>query len=178
LPRIASGDANDDWEAEQKVEKQINDDHEQQRRHEAKERRRHGVWDGSSPSPSSPTRSSPKELVIPGVTNAADVTGIPGRLKLSRDRTPVAPTPLPSARLARGLWADTQRHLLQAYEYLCHVGEAQQWIEGCLDQELGFGVVEMEEELRNGIVLAKLVRKFQGEAVVRRIYEARVSLHF
>ena len=38
-------------------------------------------------------------------------------------------------------------------------------------QELGFGVVEMEEELRNGIVLAKLVRKFKGEAGARRIYE-------
>ena len=37
-----------------------------------------------------------------------------------------------------GLWADVQRHLLQTYEYLCQ--EAQQWIEGCLGEELGFGV--------------------------------------
>ena len=72
-----------------------------------------------------------------------------------------------------GLWADTQRHLLRAYEYLCHVGEAQQWIEGCLGEELGFGVVEMEECLRNGVVLAKLARQFLGESVVRRIVEVR-----
>jgi Ras GTPase-activating-like protein IQGAP2/3 len=79
--------------------------------------------------------------------------------------------PVPTSRIRTGLWADNQRHLLRAYEYLCHVGEAQQWIEGCLGEELGFGVVEMEEGLRNGVVLAKLVRVFQGEGVVKRIYE-------
>jgi Ras GTPase-activating-like protein IQGAP2/3 len=106
------------------------------------------------------------------VSDSDDVAGIPGRLRLSRDKTPSAPaSPLPSARLGKGLWADTQRHHLQAYEYLCHVGEAQQWIEGCLGEELEFGVVEMEESLRNGVVLAKLVRAFQGEKIVRKIYE-------
>ena len=80
-------------------------------------------------------------------------------------------TPLPSTRLTRGLWADVQRHLIQAYEYLCHVGEAKEWIEGCLGEELPFGVVEMEEQLRNGVVLAKLVRVFMGEGAVRKIYE-------
>ena len=122
--------------------------------------------------------------MVPGGTLAEgdDVAGIPGRLRLSRDQplnNPTSPSrssyptsaPVPpSAR--RGLWADVQRHLIQAYEYLCHVGEAQQWIEGCLGEELEFGVVEMEEGLRNGVVLAKLVRAFQGERVVRRIYEA------
>jgi Ras GTPase-activating-like protein IQGAP2/3 len=109
-----------------------------------------------------------------GVTSPDDVAGIPGRLRLSRDKTPSAPSsPLPSVRLSGGLWADTQRHHLQAYEYLCHVGEAQQWIEGCLGEELEFGVVEMEAGLRNGVVLATLARAFQGEAVVRKIYEVR-----
>jgi len=55
------------------------------------------------------------------------------------------------------------------------VGEAQQWVEGCLGEELGFGVVEMEEGLRNGVVLAKLVRAFQGEKVVRKIYEVPLN---
>jgi Ras GTPase-activating-like protein IQGAP2/3 len=50
------------------------------------------------------------------------------------------------------------------------VGEAQQWIEGCLGEELEFGVVEMEEGLRNGVVLAKLVRAFRGDTFVRKIY--------
>lgn len=115
------------------------------------------------------------ELVIPGITGASDVTGIPGRLRLSRASKENAPAPLPSSRLSIGLWADVQRHLLQAYEYLCHVGEAQQWIEGCLGSELGFGVVEMEEGLRNGVVLAKLVRVFEGDKAVKRIFEVRLN---
>lgn len=150
-------------------------DEEQQRRQEARERRRQGVWGGPGALPAVPTSPTKQDIIIPSavLNPTSDVAGIPGRLKLSR-KTPAAAaaaTPLPSSRLTRGLWADTQRHLIQAYEYLCHVGEAQQWIEGCISQELGFGVVDMEEELRNGIVLAKLVRRFKGEAGARRIYE-------
>lgn len=171
LPRIASGDGDDTWVEERK------EDMDRRRRRETREReRRARVSDAnklvSAPAsvPISPRR---QEIFVTVATDAGDVAGIPGRLRLSKDKTtPSAPaSPLPSARLGRGLWADTQRQHLQAYEYLCHVGEAQQWIEGCLEEELGFGVVEMEEGLRNGVVLAKLVRVFQGERVVRRIYE-------
>ena len=231
LPRIASGDANDDWGAD-KPEKPLPSpipsrllpsqareslpsssqekpspskirgsnllpssperpsfdkqsvtstvdpfsylDEERQKRQEARERRRQCVWDLPGALPAVPRSPTKQDIIIPSAVldHTPDVAGIPGRLKLSR-KTPVAAaaTPLPSSRLTRGLWADTQRHLIQAYEYLCHVGEAQQWIEGCIDQELGFGVVEMEEELRNGIVLAKLVNKLKGEAGTRRIYE-------
>jgi Ras GTPase-activating-like protein IQGAP2/3 len=155
-------------------------DEERQKRQEARERRRQGFWGGPGALPAIPTSPTKQDIIIPSavLNPTPDVAGIPGRLKLSR-KTPAAAaaTPLPSSRLTRGLWADTQRHLIQAYEYLCHVGEAQQWIEGCLDQELGFGVVEMEEELRNGIVLAKLVRKFKGEAGARRIYEVRIHFY-
>lgn len=174
LPRIASGDAEVNWSEEPKVE--VVAHAERQPRKDVRETRRNTAWEDSStssPAKSIASISVAPAAVIPGAGNAADVAGIPGRLKFSRDRTPAIAAPLPSARLNRGLWVDTQRQHLQAYEYLCHVGEAQQWIEGCLEEELGFGVVEMEEELRNGVVLAKLVRKFQGEAVVRRIYEAR-----
>ncbi|KAH7914372.1 ras GTPase-activating protein [Hygrophoropsis aurantiaca] len=159
LPRIASGDAEEEFHEEPKEK-------ETPKLRETNHRRNQ-IWDEPPLSPVA------QELVVPGVTNAEDVIGIPGRFKLSRDKAPSTPvSPLPSARLTRGLWADTQRHLIQAYEYLCHVGEAQQWIEGCLDDRLTFGVVEMEEGLRNGVVLAKLARVFQGERVVRRIYEA------
>ena len=154
-------------------------DEDRLKRQQARERRRQGVWGEPGALPAVPTSPTKQDIIIPSavLNPTPDVAGIPGRLKLSR-KTPAAAaaTPLPSSRLTRGLWADTQRHLIQAYEYLCHVGEAQQWIEGCLDQELGFGVVEMEEELRNGIVLAKLVRKFKGEAGARRIYEVRTYL--
>ncbi|KAJ4478054.1 hypothetical protein J3R30DRAFT_3478811, partial [Lentinula aciculospora] len=96
------------------------------------------------------------EALNPDIVDSDVVVGIPGRMRFFRNKAPNTLVLLPSARLTRGLWADTQRHLIQAYEYLCH--------------ELGFGVVEMEEGLRNGVVLAKLVRVFQGEGVVRRIY--------
>lgn len=173
LPRIASGDAPEDWVAEEKVDDEAPpappDDwrarraaREKRERDRDREQHRSPFLDRSN-------------AIFAGVADSDDVAGIPGRLRLSKDKVPSAPSsPLPSARLTRGLWADVQRNLLQAYEYLCHVGEAQQWIEGCLGEELGFGVVEMEEGMRNGVVLAKLVRVFQGERVVRRIYEVCV----
>ncbi|KAI0702851.1 hypothetical protein BC835DRAFT_1263599 [Cytidiella melzeri] len=172
LPRIASGDAPDDWVAEEKTEEPLPappDDWRARRaaREKREEEARKEMRESRAPFLD---RSNGK---FAGVADADDVAGIPGRLRLSKDKLPSAPSsPLPSSRLTRGLWADVQRNLLQAYEYLCHVGEAQQWIEGCLGEELGFGVVEMEEGMRNGVVLAKLVRVFQGEQVVRRIYEA------
>lgn len=97
-----------------------------------------------------------------------DVAGVPGRLRLSRNAS-APPTPL-KTRPISGLWADVQRHLIQAYEYLCHVGEAQQWIEGCLGEELSFGVVEMNEGLRNGVVLARLAQVWDP-AAVRKIFD-------
>jgi Ras GTPase-activating-like protein IQGAP2/3 len=165
LPRIASGDADDDWVADDNTRIQREEEearNERQKWREQRLERRAAV-----------KHRGARETLTPTTANPDDVAGIPGRLKLSRDIVPSTPTSsLPTTRLTRGLWADTQRHLIQAYEYLCHVGEAQQWIEGCLGEELGFGIVDMEESLRNGVVLAKLVRVFQGEAIVRRIYEA------
>ena len=70
-------------------------------------------------------------------------------------------------------WMDRQRTDLKSYEYLCHVGEAQQWVEGCLEEELGFGVTEMDDGLKDGVVLAKLARAFLGPEVVKSIYEVR-----
>ena len=165
LPRIASGDADDDWVADDEARIQREEEearNERQKWREQRLERRAAI-----------KHRGVQETLTPVTANPDGVAGIPGRLKLSRDIVPSTPTSsLPPTRLTRGLWADTQRHLIQAYEYLCHVGEAQQWIEGCLGEELGFGVVDMEESLRNGVVLAKLVRIFQGKAVVRRIYEA------
>jgi Ras GTPase-activating-like protein IQGAP2/3 len=105
------------------------------------------------------------------------VAGMSNRLRLSRAVLPpaassatVAPAPLPSRRLVQTNWMDKQRHTLAAYEYLCHVGEAQQWVEGCLDHELGIGVTELEDGMRDGIILAKLAQQFQGDGVVKKIY--------
>lgn len=180
LPRIASGDAPDDWVADDKTDEPPlpppppppdPPETDWRSRRAARERRAREALVDCLPAPS---RSSLHDLPST-VGEGDDVAGMRGRLRLSRDiKAPTTPvSPLPSSRLTRGLWADVQRNLLQAYEYLCHVGEAQQWIEGCLGEELPFGVVEMEDGMRNGVVLAKLVRVFLGEQVVKRIYEVR-----
>ncbi|ELU41896.1 IQ and RasGAP domain-containing protein [Rhizoctonia solani AG-1 IA] len=186
LPRIASGDGGDDWDeprakppevlAREKREREREEKRKQleekrEREREARERRRtlqgHNIEEEFPPALPASAALPPPSTAPAGVD---DVAGIPGRLRFTRDTVP-----MPSSRLI-GNWADSQRKHLQAYEYLCHVGEAQQWIEGCLGMELGFGVVEMDEGLRNGVVLAKLAKAI-GEAgegdVVRRIFEKR-----
>ncbi len=119
--------------------------------------------------------ATPTPIDRPGLQRAGSVTGVRGRVRLSRlpqssTSAAVAPAPLPSRRLNTN-WMDRQRKEIMAYEYLCHVGEAQQWIEGCLGEELSIGVVEMEEAMRDGVVLAKLARMYEGEGVVRQIWE-------
>jgi Ras GTPase-activating-like protein IQGAP2/3 len=127
-----------------------------------------------APAPLSPSRtlSASQDMSFPSLSSGEDVVGVPGRLHLSRNAS-APPTPM-KTRPMSGLWADVQRHLIQAYEYMCHVGEAQQWIEGCLGEELGFGVVEMDEGLRNGVVLARLAQVWDG-ASVRKIFDVRKS---
>ncbi|KAJ3515338.1 hypothetical protein NLJ89_g1823 [Agrocybe chaxingu] len=157
LPRIASGDADDSWVADQTAPKTTEDSPARRTdRSRLRARRTEALMRGPRLTPS-------------GVLTGDGVAGLPGRIPLKAPNT--LPAPSPSSRLLGGSWADKQRHLLQAYEYLCHVGEAQQWIEGCLGEELEIGVIELEDGLQNGVVLAKLVRIFQGEAVVKKIYE-------
>ena len=159
LPRIASGDGDDSWVAgESSMKKEVEPAPRLDKRRSLRDRDFN-------------IDMQRQDLTQPGIVDG--VAGLPGRLHLKAPNA--LPNPTPSARLLGGSWADKQRHLIQAYEYLCHVGEAQQWIEGCLGEELEFGVVEMEDGLRNGVVLAKLVRGFQGESAVRKIYEVQTS---
>ena len=55
---------------------------------------------------------------------------------------------------------DKQRKFLQAYEYLCHIGEAKEWIEDITHNPLP-PIVQLEEALRNGIALAEVVQSLQ-----------------
>ncbi|XP_032684173.1 ras GTPase-activating-like protein IQGAP1 isoform X1 [Odontomachus brunneus] len=50
---------------------------------------------------------------------------------------------------------DVLRQKMLAYEYLCHLEEAKKWMEACLRESLP-PTTELEENLRNGIYLAKL----------------------
>ncbi|OBR10279.1 GTPase-activator protein for Ras-like GTPase [Colletotrichum higginsianum IMI 349063] len=53
-------------------------------------------------------------------------------------------------------WMDKQRQFLQAYEYLCHIGEAKEWIEDVIHRAIP-PIVELEEALRDGVTLAEVV---------------------
>ncbi|XP_072249511.1 ras GTPase-activating-like protein IQGAP3 [Leuresthes tenuis] len=58
-----------------------------------------------------------------------------------------------------------------AYQYLCRLEEAKRWMEACLGEELPTPT-ELEEALRNGVVLAKLGHRFAPNAVpLKKIYD-------
>ncbi|KAK5992886.1 Ras GTPase-activating-like protein rng2 [Cladobotryum mycophilum] len=89
-----------------------------------------------------------------------EVAGLRGRRRLQRtDKT--------ASRKNNGFgwernWMDKQRQFLQAYEYLCHVGEAKEWIEDVIQQPLP-PIVELEEALRDGVRLAEVVESLNPE---------------
>eukprot|EP00834_Sanchytrium_tribonematis_P001064 NODE_23_length_42016_cov_0.755803.p2 type:complete len:997 gc:universal NODE_23_length_42016_cov_0.755803:16799-19789(+) len=100
---------------------------------------------------------------------------IQGRLRLQRGLQLEEPVEL-NIGLNEKNWMDMNRKQIKAYEYLCHIGEAKQWIEACSDQELG-AVVDLDEQMRNGVVLAKLAKKFKPD-IVKRIFGEDVKLQF
>ncbi|KAK2845226.1 hypothetical protein Q5P01_011885 [Channa striata] len=66
---------------------------------------------------------------------------------------------------------DEQRIQNVAYQYLCRLEEAKRWIEACLEEELP-SPTEMEEVLRNGVILAKLGHRFAPDIVpLKKIYD-------
>ncbi|KAL7836605.1 hypothetical protein AOLI_G00278890 [Acnodon oligacanthus] len=79
---------------------------------------------------------------------------------------------------------DERRRQNIAYEYLCHLEEAKQWMEACLEEELP-STTELEEGLRNGVYLGKLAKFFAPKMVSeKKIYDRDQSrykskgLHF
>ncbi|KAM6219947.1 ras GTPase-activating-like protein IQGAP3 [Rhynchocyon petersi] len=79
---------------------------------------------------------------------------------------------------------DEQRRQNVAYQYLCRLEEAKRWMEACLKEELP-SPVELEESLRNGVLLAKLGHCFAPSVVpLKKIYDAEqlryqaTGLHF
>ncbi|KAK6612804.1 Ras GTPase activating [Botrytis cinerea] len=63
-------------------------------------------------------------------------------------------------------WMDKQRQFLQAYEYLCHIGEAKEWIEDILKREIP-PTVQLEQTLRDGVTLAEVVEAINPEQRIR-----------
>uniref|UniRef100_A0A671R1F2 Ras GTPase-activating-like protein IQGAP1 n=1 Tax=Sinocyclocheilus anshuiensis TaxID=1608454 RepID=A0A671R1F2_9TELE len=79
---------------------------------------------------------------------------------------------------------DERRRQNIAYEYLCHLEEAKQWMEACLGEQLP-PTTELEHGLRNGVYLGKLAKFFAPQLVSeKKIYDRDQSrykhsgLHF
>ncbi len=88
------------------------------------------------------------------------VVGLQGRRRLQR--TDSMPEKRAGATWGGRNWMDQQRQFLQAYEYLCHIGEAKEWMEDIIETSLP-PVVELEEALRNGVTLAEIVQSIKGQ---------------
>ena len=92
------------------------------------------------------------------------VIGLTGRRKLQRSGS-VRPSSTNTTKSQSNFssawqstrWMDTQRKHLQAYEYLCHIGEARAWLEDVLDPQTLPPIVQLEEALRDGVTLAEVV---------------------
>lgn len=67
---------------------------------------------------------------------------------------------------AAGNWMDKQRQFLQAYEYLCHIGEAKEWIEEVIHKQIP-PIVQLEEALRDGVTLAEVVQAMYPNRMLR-----------
>lgn len=100
------------------------------------------------------------------------VAGLSGRRQLKRTdstRATKSSGTVGSARASawsESNWMEKQRQFLQAYEYLCHIGEAKEWIEDVIHQQLP-PIVQLEEALRDGVTLAEIVQAFYPDQPIR-----------
>ncbi|KAL8763913.1 MAG: hypothetical protein Q9184_000356 [Pyrenodesmia sp. 2 TL-2023] len=102
---------------------------------------------------------------------APSVVGLQGRRQLKRTDSSRGGRRNAANQVGRSAWEernwmDKQRKFLQAYEYLCHIGEAKEWIEDVTHNPLP-PIVQLEEALRNGIALAEVVQSLQPDRSMR-----------
>lgn len=106
------------------------------------------------------------------ITSAQEVVGLHGRRRLQRTdstRGSKGTVGFANGRISgfgERNWMDKQRQFLQAYEYLCHIGEAKEWIEDVLQQPIP-PIVQLEEALRDGVTLAEIVQTLCPNRPVR-----------
>lgn len=105
------------------------------------------------------------------------VFGLQGRRRLKRSGSISAKTPTQTKNVsswAAGNWMDKQRQFLQAYEYLCHIGEAKEWIEDVIQKEIP-PIVQLEEALRDGVTLAEIVQALYPNRALRIFRNPRLQ---
>ncbi|MCJ1424885.1 hypothetical protein MMC29_002773 [Sticta canariensis] len=103
---------------------------------------------------------------------APSVAGLHGRRQLKRIDSTRGSKALGRRAQEKGSawaernWIDKQRQFLQAYEYLCHIGEAKEWIEDVIHSPLP-PIVQLEEALRDGVTLAEIVQALSPNQPLR-----------
>ncbi|KAL2823670.1 hypothetical protein BDW59DRAFT_95564 [Aspergillus cavernicola] len=113
-------------------------------------------------------------------TYTPSVVGLQGRRRLKRsgsvagNRGSKAVQRPTASAWAAGNWMDKQRQFLQAYEYLCHIGEAKEWIEGIIQQQIP-PTVHLEEALRDGVTLAEIVQAMYPSRTLRIFRHSRLQ---
>lgn len=107
---------------------------------------------------------------------AQEVVGLRGRRRLQRsDKSNGARGPKQgNYGWESSKWIDKQRQFLQAYEYLCHIGEAKEWIEDVTHKTLP-PIVELEEALRDGVTLAQVVEALNPNKHFRIFHHPRLQ---
>ncbi|KAJ9666286.1 iqgap- protein [Coniosporium apollinis] len=102
-----------------------------------------------------------------------EVVGMHGRRRLQRSGSRLNKRAATVGYAGR-TWMDTQRQFLQAYEYLCHIGEAKEWIEDIIEQPIP-PIVQLEEALRDGVTLAEVVQALHPERPLRIFRHPRLQ---
>ncbi|KAL0935096.1 Ras GTPase activating [Colletotrichum truncatum] len=108
---------------------------------------------------------------------AQEVVGLRGRRRLQRADKPTANR---AGQRTGGYgwegrnWMDKQRQFLQAYEYLCHIGEAKEWIEDVIHRAIP-PIVELEEALRDGVTLAEVVEALNPDRRFRIFHHQKLQ---
>lgn len=107
---------------------------------------------------------------------AQEVVGLRGRRRLQRvDMPGAARDPRIAGYGWEGRnWMDKQRQFIQAYEYLCHIGEAKEWIEDIISKSLP-PIVELEEALRDGVTLAEVVEALNPDKRCRIFHHQKLQ---
>ncbi|THC93281.1 hypothetical protein EYZ11_007239 [Aspergillus tanneri] len=113
-------------------------------------------------------------------SHTPSVVGLQGRRRLKRtdsvaaSRGPTTAGKKNASAWAAGSWIDKQRQFLQAYEYLCHIGEAKEWIEEVIQKQIP-PIVQLEEALRDGVTLAEVVQAMYPSRTFRIFRHERLQ---
>ncbi|KAJ2873162.1 iqgap- protein, partial [Coemansia asiatica] len=81
----------------------------------------------------SPITGRPLSALMLDPPDSPSVMGMKGRHRLQREASTQA---YGTSLMRNGNWCDMERKNLAAYEYLCHVCEAKEWIEACIAEDL------------------------------------------